>query len=255
MRDIGAWDEKFKDLPFERIQERYREIKSMEVLRRVTSVKVPARILEVGPGLSSICPDLFPSQDIVLIEPAGTLFDFNKEKFFGYPNVTVLKKTIIEFTQELNLNGFDLIVMNGVLHELDDPQAELNTLMQSLKPDGQIVISVPNNQSIHRLMGVALGILPSPESRTETEIVLQQSHNFSPKTLSGLMVNLGFKVNLLETSFVKPHTHLKMQEWVDQGILGESDLDNLFKLSKIFDPFGSEIFMAAQPINPDAWQQ
>jgi trans-aconitate methyltransferase len=255
MRDIGAWDEKFKDLPFERIQERYREIKSLEVLSRVTSGKVPTRILEVGPGLSSICPDFFPTQYVVLIEPAGTLFDYNKEKFFSSPNVTVLKKTIIEFTLEPNPSDFDLIVMNGVLHELDDPQAELKTLMKSMKPQGQLVVSVPNNQSIHRLMGVALGILPSPESSTKTEISLQQSHNFSPRTLTDLLADLGLRVKLLETSFVKPHTHLKMQEWVDQGVLEDSDLDTLFKFSRIFDPFGSEIFVVAEPFNPNAWLQ
>jgi len=253
MRDIGDWDEKFKSLPFERIQEKYREIKSIEVLNYISSKKQPTRILEVGPGLSSICPDLFPSKEVVLIEPASTLYEYNRKKFSHRANVTVLEKTMVTFTNNSKLHTFDLIVMNGVIHELDDPRAELSELMQLLKPDGNIVISVPNNQSIHRLMGVALGILASPESRTDMEINLQQSHNFSPRTLTELIVDLGLSVKLLETSFVKPHTHLKMQEWVDEGVLKEKELDQLFELSTIFDPFGSEIFMAAGPANPETW--
>ncbi len=255
MRNISDWDEKFKSLPFERIQEKYRVIKSTEVLNRTTSEKQPSRILEVGPGLNSICPDLFPSKEVVLIEPARTLYEYNKEKFFDRSNVTVLEKTIINFANNSKPLVFDLIVMNGVIHELDNPRAELSKLMQLLEPRGTIVISVPNNQSIHRLMGVALGILASPESKTDMEINLQQSHNFSPGTLTDLIVDLGLSVRLLETSFVKPHTHLKMQEWVDEGVLKEKDLDKLFELSKIFDPFGSEIFMAARPANPATWAQ
>lgn len=253
MRDIRDWDEKFKSLPFERIQEKYREIKSIEVLNYISSEKQPTRILEVGPGLSSICPDLFPSKEVVLIEPASTLYEYNRKKFSHRKNVTVLEKTIVTFANNSKPLTFDLIVMNGVIHELDDPRAELSELMQLLEPDGNIVISVPNNQSIHRLMGVALGILASPESRTDMEINLQQSHNFSPETLTELIVHLGLSVKLLETSFVKPHTHLKMQEWVDEGVLKEKDLDQLFELSTIFDPFGSEIFMAAGPANSETW--
>ncbi len=255
MRDIGDWDKKFKSLPFERIQEKYREIKSIEVINRTTSRKEPLRILEVGPGFSSICPDLFPSQETVLIEPAKTLYEYNKERFFNRVNVTVLEKTIINFIKDWNHCRFDLIVMNGVLHELDDPRVELSALLRVLEPHGKVFISVPNNQSVHRLMGVALGILASPESSTHTEINLQQNYNFSPGTLTDLIVELGLSMELLETSFVKPHTHSKMQEWVDEGVLKEKDLDNLFELSKIFDPFGSEIFMAAKPANPGTWMQ
>jgi trans-aconitate methyltransferase len=255
MRNIEDWNEKFKSLPFERIQEKYREIKSIEVLNRTTSEKQPSRILEIGPGFSSICPDLFPSQEVVLIEPASTLYEYNKDRFFNCSNVTVLKKTIMNFTQNPKPVAFDLIVMNGVVHELDNPRVELSKLMQVLEPHGNIVISVPNNQSVHRLMGVALGILPLPESRTNMENILQQNHNFSPRTLTDLIVDLGLSVELLETSFVKPNTHSKMQEWVDGGVLREKDLDSLFELSKIFDPFGSEIFIAAKPAIPKTWAQ
>ena len=255
MRDIGDWDEKFKSLPFERTQEKYRKIKSIEVINRTTSGKAPSRILEVGPGYSSICPDLFPSQEIVLIEPAKTLYEYNKERFFNYSNVTVLENTIINFIKDWNLLHFDLIVMNGVLHELDDPRGELSAILRVLEPKGNVFISVPNNQSVHRLMGVALGILASPESRTSTEINLQQNHNFSPGTLTNLVVELGLSIQLLETSIVKPHTHSKMQEWIDEGVLKEKDLDNLFELSTIFDPFGSEIFISAKPANPKTWVQ
>jgi trans-aconitate methyltransferase len=145
--------------------------------------------------------------------------------------------------------------MNGVLHELDDPRGELSAILRVLEPQGNVFISVPNNQSVHRLMGVALGILASPESRTSTEINLQQNHNFSPGTLTNLVVELGLSIQLLETSIVKPHTHSKMQEWIDEGVLKEKDLDNLFELSTIFDPFGSEIFISAKPANPKTWVQ
>jgi SAM-dependent methyltransferase len=255
MRDIEDWDEKFKSLPFERTQEKYRGIKSKELINRTISGKVPSRILEVGPGYSSICPDLFPSQEIVLIEPAKILYEYNKEQFLGYSNVTVLEKTIIKFIKDGKFEHFDLIVMNGVLHELDDPRGELSAILRALDPHGNVFISVPNNQSIHRLMGVALGILASPESRTSTEVDLQQNYNFSPGTLTNLIVELGLSIELLETSIVKPHTHSKMQEWIDEGVLKERDLDKLFELSTIFDPFGSEIFMTAKPANPETWVQ
>ena len=127
-----------------------------------------------------------------------------------------------------------------------NPKQELSTIHSRLKSNGILFIVTPNNQSIHRLIGVILGILENTSALTSTEIMMQHNSNYSSDSLQSLLKELDFTIDLALTNFLKPHTHKQMQTWVDEGLLTDAKLQSLYELSEVFEPYNSEVFILAR---------
>ena len=54
---------------------------------------------------------------------------------------------------------FDHVVAANVLHEVPDPAALLEVAARHLRPGGHVHLTVPNPRSLHRLIGVEMGLL------------------------------------------------------------------------------------------------
>ena len=141
---------------------------------------------------------------------------------------------------------FDLAILSSVLHELEDPRNVLLQLYNLLKADGQLVVIVPNNQSIHRLISKIKNSKHNLNELTKTEIRMQQTISFSPDSLTQLLTEVGFNTVSTITSFIKPLPHQDMENAVNSGIIRIEHLDLLFDISQLLDGYGSEIFGVAK---------
>jgi 2-polyprenyl-3-methyl-5-hydroxy-6-metoxy-1,4-benzoquinol methylase len=65
--------------------------------------------------------------------------------------------------------GYSDILMINALEHVEDPVGLLRTGTQWLEPGGRIHVVVPNSESLHRLVGVELGILGAPNELTESD--------------------------------------------------------------------------------------
>jgi SAM-dependent methyltransferase len=244
-RDHDEYFKNFSTLPFERILEEFRQKKSIEILNKLIKNEV-ANILEIGPGYNALSTEIFPGSKKTMLEPSTILYAHNVSKFESDATTTILQMDINTFSESVPTEKFDLVILSGVLHEMLNPREELSTIHSCLKRNGILFIVTPNNQSIHRLLGVFLGILENTSALTSTEIMMQQHSNYSPDSLQGLLKELDFIIDLATTSFLKPHTHKQMQTWVDDGFLTEAKLGSLYELSELFEPYNSEIFILAR---------
>jgi trans-aconitate methyltransferase len=241
-RDHEKYMFEFDKLPFERILERFRRRKILEILSKI-EVHPHKHILEIGPGYNALSTGTFSGSYTTLLEPSKPLFEHNLKMLNDNHRARVLNLDIEGFAEHEPFSKFDLVILSSVLHELVNPFHELQTIYNLMNSKGSLLLVVPNNQSVHRLFGVTMGILSGTESQTETEKLMQQNANFSISTLSTLVKEVGFEISFVTTNFVKPHTHKQMQSWVDNGVLDDGKLEELYKLSEIFHPFNSEIFM------------
>ena len=236
----------FDALPFERVQERYRRT---ELLKLLSTESIQGKeILEIGPGERSIGLDMLGENIFTIIEPIKEFADANaalylKEK----PETRISIHSVLVEDYIISLPGqlFQYVLMSSNLHEFEDAQGILSILRKNLDDNSKIIIVVPNNESIHRILGVQLGFLDSTSSLTRTELQMQQKRNFSITSLSNLLESCGFRVEKIYTSFIKPWTHSQMQSRLDHKIIEEEELDMLYQLSGVFNPFGSEIFCVA----------
>jgi SAM-dependent methyltransferase len=246
-RDHEAYLRDFDALPFERIMETFRVKKIKEIASTIQLSDV-RQILEIGPGYNSLADTLWQNSQWTLLEPSKDLFALNVKKFESRTNVQILNHSLEEYLATLGENRFEMVLLSSVLHELDSPIEALRQIHHCLPVGSKMLIVVPNNQSVHRQFGVTLDILKDTNSQTSTEKLMQQKANYSISSLDELLVLAGFKSVYTCTSFVKPHTHKQMQEWVDSKRLSSDDLDHLYNLSFAFHPFNAEIFMMVEKV-------
>ena len=244
-RDHDEYFGNFASLPFERILEEFRLKRSIEILNKLEKNKI-TNILEIGPGYNPLSTKIFPESIKTILEPSKILYQNNVAKHERDSTAKILNEDLDTFCKSVLTPKFDLVILSSVLHELLNPLQELSKIKSLLKSNGLLFIVTPNNQSIHRLLGVFLGILDNTSSLTSTEIKMQQYNNFSVSSLGDLLNELNFTIDLGITSFLKPHTHAQMQAWVDEGVLTKTKLESLYELSGIFEPYNSEIFVLAR---------
>ena len=124
-KDLDKYLRDYLDLPFERIFECYRHEKVLELIHSANLSK-DIKFLEIGPGLNPI---------------------FNIIKEFGV-------------NSSYKLPSYDLIILSSVLHEIPEYQKALIQCFNLLSSGSKIIIVVPNNRSLHRLIGQESGLHP-----------------------------------------------------------------------------------------------
>jgi len=243
-RNLEDYLENFHTLPFERTQELYRKRKILEIARN-THHKI-GDLLEVGPGLMPLFPELTEVKKVVLLEPLRPIYKDLLFKFQNHENVSIFPCLLKDLRSELKPGfKFNTVILSSVLHELDEPSLALELIHSSLQKSGKLFIVVPNNQSIHRLVGERMGIVSKLDELSGTEVLMQQTQSFSPKTLRSLLASSGFEQIEISTNFIKPLPHRQMQIALQKGIINNEELDFLYSLSEFLPDFGSEIFAVA----------
>ena len=65
---------------------------------------------------------------------------------------------------------FDTIVLNNVLEHVDDPVALLHRVFHWLSPEGIVIITVPNANSLHKRIGLKMDLISNLYELTAADI-------------------------------------------------------------------------------------
>ena len=238
-RNIAEYTASYQRLPFEPIQAAYRRRRVLSEIAR----RRPATLLEVGCGQAPLFSDL-EGIAITVVEPAPA---FAKQARLGAasrPNVRVIEA----FLEDAHLASerFDMIVVGCLLHEVDDPQSLLAAVHRHCGPQTLLHLSVPNANSLHRLLAVAMGLIDCPKALSSTQVTMQQRGTYDSQALNAELNGAGFQVTDSGSLFVKPFTHAQMQQLVDQGFMTPAMLDGLDRLAVAEPNLGSELWVNAR---------
>ena len=138
----------------------------------------------------------------------------------------------------------DWVICSSLLHELPQPETVLQAIHQTLDPTGLLHVNVPNAQSLHRQMAMAMGLIPTLDTFGERNTVLQQAHVFSPERLNELLKLHGFLPIAQEGYLLKPFTHPQME--VIWPHLPEQAFAGLFALGQQYPDLASEMAIWAR---------
>lgn len=238
-RDLDDYVQSYKNLGFEHIQEQYRFRRVSEVLNKLQLSQRFFNILEIGPGNNSVYRNFSEFENYIILEPISYFIESNT---IDNSKVIVKNISVEEFLKSNSKLEFDLVILSSVLHEIEDPKSFLFNITELISSNSKIVVVVPNNTSLHRLIGEFEGFEKAGPFLTETERRMQQGVSFSVESLSEFVITAGLRVVEVFTSFIKPFPHFKMHDLRQSGVLSDSDLDSLYSLSNILQPYGSEIF-------------
>ena len=148
----------------------------------------------------------------------------------------------------MELEGLDLdmVILSCVLHEVPNPAAMLKAIRRHCTFKTVLHVNVPNAKSLHRLLAVAMGIIPSSNQQSDMQKIMQQREMiYNSHSLSAELSASGFNVVEEGSLFVKPFTHCQMQVLVDSGFMTRAMLDGLDKLVDLLPDLGSEIWVNA----------
>lgn len=136
---------------------------------------------------------------------------------------------------------YDTVFMTHILEHLDAPEEILNNAYKYLNDNGVVLISVPNALSFHRLIGVKMGMLKTPYSLNEQDILLGHRRVYDKKSMEELISKTQFRIKDFTGLMLKPISNRQIESsWNDDLI------DAFFKLGFDFPEYCSEIIFVLE---------
>ena len=124
------------------------------------------------------------------------------------------------------VRNFDVVLASHVLEHVDRPVELLIDLSQLLRPGGVLVGLVPNAESLHRRLGVAMGLSKKLDDLSERDYLVGHQRVYDLTMLKNDLVKAGFVMINHRGFFAKllaNHQMLHLDERVLLGLLKMSD--------------------------------
>ena len=146
------------------------------------------------------------------------------EKFSFKSNKTDFINTFFEnYKSE---NKYDVILANHVLEHVDSPSKVLNYIKLFLKDEGKVFITVPNANSLHRLIGVEMGLLSNKYQLNSSDIKAGHQRVYDFKSLKDDIKKAGLRIRDSGGYNLKMVSLSQMKDWPQQL------LDAVFTISQ-----------------------
>jgi 2-polyprenyl-3-methyl-5-hydroxy-6-metoxy-1,4-benzoquinol methylase len=133
------------------------------------------------------------------------------------------------------------IILNNALEHVVDPPAILRLAHSWLAPGGRVHITVPNADSLHRLVGVQMGMLETRTSLSESDVRIGHRRVYTIDTLRRDISTGGFDIMHWQGIFLKVLANAQMLEWSTDLILAMHEVGQNFPASC------AEIYVVAEP--------
>lgn len=131
---------------------------------------------------------------------------------------------------------FDTVILGHVLEHVMDSVFLIRRAKEWLHGDGFLIATVPNGESIHRRLGVELGMIGSPTQLNENDLREGHRRVYTLGTLKTDIEEAGLEVVHAEGIMFKPLSNRQMFNWSDDL------LEACYKLAKKLPPeFGGEL--------------
>ncbi len=107
-------------------------------------------------------------------------------------------------TVALPHHRFGHVFMIGLLEHCPDPEKVLANVKPSLVPGGRMHILVNNAGSLHRHLGVALGLIDDVRSLCEADLIQGHYRTYTPDQLLFQVEDAGFDIDHFDLHYMKP---------------------------------------------------
>lgn len=115
---------------------------------------------------------------------------------------------------------FDAVIASCVLEHVGDTRNFLQRILGWLKPEGVLHATVPNALSLHRRVGLCMGMIQDPLQLSLTEIAVGHQRSYTRESFEQELADGGFGVNFVQGVFVKPLSSPQLVDWPDAILKG-----------------------------------
>ena len=190
------------------------------------------KCLEMGPADGEMTKFLLHDFDKLVVVDAAEEYVKAAEKLSE--NINGYTSLFEEFEPK---EKFDTIIMSHVLEHVNDPQLVLNRAKQWLNKDGRIIMVVPNADSLHRRLGVKLGMLERENQLNDQDIEIGHRRVYTREELDQDIRSTGLATIAKGGIFLKLLSNTQMLTFKDESLI-----EGMFELGKDFPQYCSEIY-------------
>ncbi len=190
--------------------------------------------LELGSSDGKGTQHLLDYFDRVVAVDGSRKFTEDLKGRFPSKNLEVIRSLFEEYQ---TTEKFDVIVLAHVLEHVKHPVAVLRCAKRWLKRSGVLLVDVPNANSIHRLVGVKMGLLKSITSLNEGDIRIGHRRVYTISALEQDIQTAGLRVKKIGGVFLKPVSNTQIEKtWSPEMVEG------FYELGQDIPELASEIY-------------
>ena len=166
----------------------------VDAFRRVHRRHPGGRLLDFGSARGTFLEALARTD----VGPAWTMegIDINADEVAMGQARGVPVRTGDVFESTLVDESYDAVTAFSVLEHMQDPRATLEVLRRATRPDGHLLLIVPNGRCLIILVGRILAKLLGERVRDFTDNVFHEEHlyYFDPMTMRKMLAQTGFEI-------------------------------------------------------------
>ena len=136
---------------------------------------------------------------------------------------------------------YDTVLLGHVLEHVDDPGIVIARAKEHLAGGGAIIASVPNGNSIHRHLGVELGLLNRTTDLNSADLSIGHQRVYMPEEFAAEFERQGLRVLHTGGLFFKPFSNGQLEQW-----LTDRQIEALLNLGANFPSIAAEIVVVAE---------
>ncbi len=167
-------------------------------------------------------------EELHVVEPVAKY----TENIRKLPRVVVHNCLFEDFDHQ---EKFDTVLMCHVLEHVDNPIELLEKASRVVRDDGRVIITVPNADSIHRHIGLKMGLLQTLDELNDTDRRIGHKRVYFFKSLRDHVEKAGLKTTKKLGFFVKFLSNAQMES------MDESLVQALYEISDSFKDHCSSI--------------
>jgi 2-polyprenyl-3-methyl-5-hydroxy-6-metoxy-1,4-benzoquinol methylase len=193
--------------------------------------------LELGPAHGEGTEYLLKYFDEVMAVDGSAAMIKTLEKRFSNPKL----QTLCAYFEDFKLpKKYDTVVLAHILEHVDDPQTVLAHAKKYLKPGGVMIVDVPNGLSLHRQVGVKMGMLDKVTDLNEADLSIGHKRVYTPQTFQEEFKKAGLKIVEFGGMFTKILSNSQTEKVFD-----ENQLQALMAVGIDNPEIAAEIFVVA----------
>jgi SAM-dependent methyltransferase len=124
---------------------------------------------------------------------------------------------------------FDTVIMCHVLEHVDNPVELLQKAKDVVKDNGRVIVTVPNADSIHRHIGIKMGLLERLDQLNETDLKIDHKRVYFLKGLKEHVEEGGLRIVKKLGFFVKFLSNDQMERLDERLIQALYEISDNFK--------------------------
>jgi SAM-dependent methyltransferase len=193
-----------------------------------------ARVLELGCATGELASLLAPhTSEYEIVEGSSRNIRAARGRV---PDATFVQSMWEDFESARNYSD---VVMCGTLEHAAEPVPLLQRARAWLAPDGRVHVVVPNAWSIHRLVGVEMGLQPDPVTLTDGDRAQGHYRNYTIDSLLSDVRAGGLEPLHWEGIFLKMLPNRAMLGWKWELI------EALHRVARRFPEHSAELYVVA----------